>query len=732
MVSTEQKIIPVVVFDDKLDNQPRPFNMPWLALAQRLCKYEERLNKDGQAWSPVSYRPGTTRGKTNVDQVHVLVLDVDHTVLPLDLLEGLEYVAHTTFSHTEADPRWRVVLPLSEPIAGRDWPAFWLKANAHFGGCVDPATKDSSRIFYLPSCQPGGVHEVRQQHGAFLDPTSLPEVPKYEPPVVQRKQTARTYLHGWAERFVESKAADLAAMGKDTGRNDAANRAAYLLGGLAAAELHGLDTTWVANALYGACLRNGLVAEDGQRQVEATIKSGLEAGLTQPWSPADQDEPQPLRQRKNGHGPRTAPADGPRLSIVRMSDVQPEAVEWHWRGRFARGKATLLMGDPGLGKSLITHWLAAKTSAGGEWPDGGHCERGSAILFTIEDGLEDTVAPRLLAAGATMQDVIAVRGVISEDATIAERMFALTEHLAQLEELIVENQAIVVIMDPISAYLGPDVNSHRESDVRAVLAPLQAMVERTRVVLVMVMHLNKGTGVSALYRATGSIAFPAVARVVLGVAPDPNDDDNRRRLLLPIKMNIGKAGQGIGYHIETAPKSTILPTATAEDQPPVLVWDLETVSIDATSAMDRNGTPTELGAVAETKRVLVQILAAGRVLANKCKQEIRESVGTTSETVLSRARKELGVLVKKEGFGSGAAWWWELPDEDSRARARASSSESLIAFEPSNSSSKAINDSEGYQRIFESPARASDACRWCGRTMPHVADVVCKSPEYPA
>src|SRR5215510_6634342 len=168
-----EPIVPVAIFSGKDDNRPQQHNLPWAALAHRLCQYDERSSKDGKAWSPVTYRSGTTRGKDNVEMVHALVLDIDHGELPLDLLDGREYVAHTTFSHTSDDPRWRVVLPLEHSIPGQDWPAFWLRANAYFGGCVDPQTKDSSRIFYLPSCQPNALHEARQQHGDFLDPDSL-------------------------------------------------------------------------------------------------------------------------------------------------------------------------------------------------------------------------------------------------------------------------------------------------------------------------------------------------------------------------------------------------------------------------------------------------------------------------------------------------------------------------------------------------------------------------------
>lgn len=422
----------------------------------------------------------------------------------------------------------------------------------------------------------------------------------------------------------------------------------------------------------------------------------------------------------------TAPTrTGPRLSIVRMSEVQPEPIEWLWQGRLARGKPTLIMGDPGLGKSLITQTIAATVSTGGPWPDGGSCEQGTAVLFTIEDGLADTVAPRLLAAAANMQRVIAVRGVIGEDASPDERMFALTEHLELLHRVIVEEHAIYVVMDPVTAYLGPDVNAHKEAEVRAVLGPLQMLCEQTRIALVMLMHLNKGSGVSALYRAVGSIAFPAVARVVLGVAPDPNDDDGKRRLLLPIKMNIGQLPSGIGYHIEKV-ATRILSRATDDAQPPVLLWDNEPVTVDAASAMDRNGTPQELGALDECKRSLAQILSEGRVSANECKAQLKAAGCLPSETTLIRARKELGVKVRKEGFGG--TWWWEMGESPKTlARARAITPYGnngtigmIEALDTKESiDSEASEDNKEYlsraREGVRAPAHARAVCMRCGR-----------------
>jgi len=658
--------IPLSVFESKDDTQPTQHEMAWQAFAQRLCKYDERPTKDGRAWSPVTYLPGTARGKANVDQVHALVLDVDHGPLPRDLLENRESVAHTTFQSTPSAERWRVVLPLSRPVAGKDWPGFWLRANAFFGGCVDPATKDSSRIFYLPSCPPGAEHKTELRHGALLDPDELPEVPKYEPPASAPRaggsRILTRYLADWAARFCMAKTSELAAMPPRSGRNAACNRMAYTFAGLAADPVHDLSQEWAGQRLLEACEHNGLVNEDGVRSVQATIVSGWSAGLLRPWSPADQDPLLPTRPyQRPAERPQLYALEDLRLDVVRMSDVVAEPINWLWRGRLARGKLTLLMGDPGLGKSLITHWLASKISTGGEWPDGGECEHAASIVFTIEDALSDTVKPRLVAAGADMNRVWAVRGVVNPKASLDARMFTLEEHLAMLEELVVEERASLVVMDPISAYLGSNVNAHKETDVRRVLGLLGMMAERTGVAVLMVIHLNKGKDVAALNRATGSVAFPAVSRIVLGVVPDPLDEEGQRRLFLPLKCNVARMPAGLGYHIESAPSSALLLRVADEDRPPVLVWDDEPVLDDMALALDR-GTLMERNQTEETVLALRQIFANNDnepLAAADAMRQLKEAGASTSGSVLTAAKKQMKVRSKQHGLRG--PWYWYPP-----------------------------------------------------------------------
>lgn len=395
--------IPVAVFESKDDNRPTRYDMSWESLAQRLCQYDERGAKDGRAWSPVTYRPGTTRGKDNVEQVHALVLDIDHNDLPTHLLAGLEYVAHTTFSHAPDDPRWRVVLPLTHPVEGEDWPNFWLRANAYFGGCVDPQTKDRSRIFYLPSCMPGALHESKKQHGLLLDPASLPDVPQYQPPEFTSRRNGAIHavaddgLSQWAQRFAGAKLDELAHMGPATGRNAACNRVAFLLAGLVADGRHGLTTSYVEHALFEACQSNGLVFEDGERSVRATIASGLTAGLSKAWSPADQDDdwkPSPQLTVPQNVDPVTGEVldVSPWRTLAELIESAPENGRQIVEGLLWEMRTHWVYSGPGAGKTLL--WLAILMHIADESKEEfcGHKLVHGPVLLIEEDSPDSVIA----------------------------------------------------------------------------------------------------------------------------------------------------------------------------------------------------------------------------------------------------------------------------------------------------------------------------------------------------
>ena len=229
-----------------------------------------------------------------------------------------------------------------------------------------------------------------------------------------------------------------------------------------------------------------------------------------------------------------------------MADVKPSAIEWLWQNWVAVGKVHVLAGEGGRGKSTILCDLAARTSAGNKWPDAATAGRaGSVIILAAEDDIADTLAPRLMAAGADMARVFVIQSVRDENQR--RRGFSLQADLERLEnEIRNRNDIRLIIIDPVSSYLG-QVDFHKNSDVRSVLEPLGEMAARMRVAIICNNHFSKGGG-SANSRVIGSVAFVNQARAAFIVTPD--EEDETRMLLIPSKMNIAPIGHGLAYRIE--------------------------------------------------------------------------------------------------------------------------------------------------------------------------------------
>jgi putative DNA primase/helicase len=327
--------------------------------------------------------------------------------------------------------------------------------------------------------------------------------------------------------------------------------------------------------------------------------------------------------------------------VVCMADVPPVAVTWYWPGRIPEGKIALLIGDPGMGKTMLALDILARGTRGANAPDGSSMPAGDVVILTAEDGLADTIRPRLDAAGADVSRVWVIESVKAEG-DAAGKLFSLADDVGALEEVVSAKHARLVMIDPLDGYLR-GVDSHRNSEVRGVLAPLAAMLERTGATGLCVHHLNKDAStVNALYRAGGSLAFVAAARAVFGVAPDP--DCEGRSLFLPVKLNIAAKPPGLGYRVT--------------DQG--IAWDSDPVTIDAATAF---GGPKKADSdlVSAAKDFLSEVLGEGVPIAQVLIDEeaVRRSVSRKS---LQTAKKALGVKSKREGFGAGGLWYWQLPN----------------------------------------------------------------------
>jgi putative DNA primase/helicase len=347
------------------------------------------------------------------------------------------------------------------------------------------------------------------------------------------------------------------------------------------------------------------------------------------------------------------------LDVRRASEIEAQEIEWLWRDRLAIGKHTLFAGEPGLGKSQLSAWLAAAVSTGRDWPDGqGRAPFGNAIILNVEDDAADTIIPRLRAAGADCSRIYIAAAVQRDDGK-SRRMFNLQTDLELLQAKIQQiGNVRLVIIDPVSSYLG-NIDSHRNTDVRAVLEPLAEMASRLRVAVITISHFSKRGDGSANNRIIGSIAFVAAARAAFIISRDPDDD--ARRLFVPSKNNIAPARDGLGFQIETR---EVGPGIVA----PAVCWDGLPVTRTADEILSvLSGDGDQRPAKADAEAFLREVLADGPVSVVNLETMARAAGLLSNGTPLSQSKpirsaaKTLRVRKIRVGFGPGAGYNWSLP-----------------------------------------------------------------------
>ena len=315
------------------------------------------------------------------------------------------------------------------------------------------------------------------------------------------------------------------------------------------------------------------------------------------------------------------------LRLISMEEIQAEEVKWLWYPYLPRGKLTIVQGDPGEGKTTFVLAVIASLTCGEALPEAEQAlEPINVIYQTAEDGLADTIKPRLEAAGADCSRVL----VIDE----SQRELTLSDE--RLEQAVHQTGAQLIVLDPIQAYLGNDVDMHRANEVRPVLKRVAAMAERTGCAVILIGHMNKAQGLKSGYRGLGSIDFRAAARSVLVVGR--MKEDPTVRVVAQDKNSLAPEGKSIAFQLNGGRG---------------FQWkgacDLSVD--DVLSGGGRLQTKTtqmeeELG------RILTGLVSAEEIL-NRAK-----SLGV-SERTLMVAKKNLGVISEKRG----GQWYWRLPEQ---------------------------------------------------------------------
>lgn len=315
------------------------------------------------------------------------------------------------------------------------------------------------------------------------------------------------------------------------------------------------------------------------------------------------------------------------LKLIAMSEIRAEEVKWLWYPYIPLGKLTIIQGDPGEGKTSFVLAVIAALTKGEPLPERDTAMEPMNVIYqTAEDGLADTIKPRLESAGADCARVL----VIDESG----RELTLCDE--RLEQAIRETDAKLIVLDPLQAYLGSEVDMHRANEVRPVLKRIAATAERTQCAVVLIGHMNKAQGLKSGYRGLGSIDFRASARSVLLVGRLKSGDTIR--VVAQDKNSLAPEGPSIAFelHPEHGFQWKGICDATVDD----VLGGSGQVQTKTTQMED------------ELKRLLTGSVAAEDVFSRAKNMGI-------SERTLMIAKKNLGVISEKRG----GQWYWRLPEQ---------------------------------------------------------------------
>jgi hypothetical protein len=336
------------------------------------------------------------------------------------------------------------------------------------------------------------------------------------------------------------------------------------------------------------------------------------------------------------------------VHLTQASSIKVRAVRWFWLNRLALGTLALIGGREGIGKSICAYTLAAMATRG-HLPGACLGTPRAVIVVATEDSWEHTIVPRLMAAGA---DLTRIYRADVQTADLGETMMSLPRDVAGLELAIADVDAAFILLDPLLSRLDSALDTHKDAEVRQALEPLVALADRTRTVILGFIHVNKSTSTDALTTLMGSRAFTAVARAVLFVMTDPNDEHTR--LLGLAKNNLGRmdlptlAFRIVEAHVADTPEG---PVYTGK-----LEWTGES-DLSIRDALDAASLPSgDKTATSEAMDWLQDYLSSENGQADSAAIKKKGAAAGHSTSALQRARTKLKVTTVSSGFPCRTFW----------------------------------------------------------------------------
>jgi putative DNA primase/helicase len=388
------------------------------------------------------------------------------------------------------------------------------------------------------------------------------------------------------------------------------------------------------------------------------------------WKPSEVDVVGEWKQLADGDGEKIVATAGDdaelregriQVGTTSFANIEGKRIEWLWEKRIALGKCVVFAGIGGVNKSTVAYDLAARVSTGALAPLGeGTMMMGDVLIISGDDDPETDIRPRLEVAEANLARVHKLDIRKRENGQVVPISFDMSR-TAELRAVLTKNRAIrLVVIDPVSAFVGK--GSKQTQDFYSLVSVLNRLATEFRVATILITHLNKGGGkggASFRDRVTGHAAWTDAARAGYLFTKDGSDAD--KRLMTCGKMNNAKEGGGLSYRVVEIDHPQY-------DKVIKIEW-LEAVALTANEALEADA--DDRGSkLADAVEFLRARLADGKVASDDLFKEADDELGVSKDTMYD-AKRRIGIVAKRVGFGKGGTWCWELPTPPPKAEAEA-------------------------------------------------------------